>query len=175
MSDIDVRGGFNYSCLETPEGCHQYVDLDVRTGTGHCGVCHERQPMREVALIFDKEGRPLAWSDDSKAQGCAIPDSRNLWDAIWDYRQQLGGVAHTHPWDGPTGPSSTDLTTFAALEKGLGLRLVWPIITMTHELYLSLAPSDDSVYLELFPPPFASTAVWKAAVNELRRRSRNGG
>jgi hypothetical protein len=129
--------------------------------------------MKEVALVFDTLGRPIYWMDG--ATGSSIPDSRSLWDVIWENRHIVGGVAHTHPWDGPTSPSGTDLTTFAAIEKGLNLGLVWPIITMTHELYLTLSPCDDSVYMELFPPNFTCYEWWKANVVELRRKSRNGG
>jgi hypothetical protein len=125
--------------------------------------------MKEVALVFDKDGRALYWMDGSS--GAAIPDSSSLWDILWAHRKTVGGVAHTHPWDGPSSPSGTDITTFAAIEKGLNLRLVWPVITMTHELYIYLSPSDE-VYTGMFPPPFASTAEWKANIEELRRRSR---
>jgi hypothetical protein len=126
--------------------------------------------MREVAVVFDKDGQALFWLDG--ASGCAVPDSRSLWDIVWENRKVLGGVAHTHPWDGGTGPSGTDLTTFAAIEKGLNLSLVWPIITMTHELYIAISPSGGDYYLERVPPPFTSTAAWKAIIEELRRRSR---
>jgi len=37
----------------------------------------------------------------------------------------VAGFAHSHPGAGQPGPSWTDLTTFAALEAGLGRRLTW--------------------------------------------------
>ena len=58
-----------------------------------------------------------------------LPDSRSLWDEIWDNRHNLLGVAHTHPGSGPPWPSLTDLTTFHAVENGLGRDLVWFIAT----------------------------------------------
>ena len=126
--------------------------------------------MKEVALVFDKDGRAIHWMDG--ASGAAIPDSRSLWEVIWENRKIIGGVAHTHPWDGPTGPSGTDLTTFNALERGLNLSLVWPIITMTHEVYFTIDPRDGSAYLEQFPPTFASSLEWRGNIEELRRKSR---
>lgn len=90
----------------------------------------------EAALVFDAWGRPIYWHVPDDRSSGALPDSRKLWEVLWDNRYELGGVAHTHPWDGETGPSGTDVTTFAAIEAGLGQRLIWPIATFTHVRYL---------------------------------------
>ena len=126
--------------------------------------------MKEVALVFGKDGSPIHWLDG--ASGVAIPDSRNLWDVIWENRALLAGVAHTHPWEGTTGPSGTDLTTFVAIEKGLGKRLIWPIVTMTHVVYIGTTEEDPGVYLETFPPHQLATHAWCKSVEELRCRSK---
>jgi hypothetical protein len=123
--------------------------------------------MHEVAMVFDKEGRAMRWSGGESA---SLPDSSDLWNFLWENREQVMGVAHSHPWDGPTRPSGTDLTTYTAIERGLGRKLVWPIITMTHDQYFSICDSNEDVYFEVFAP--FHTEEWKNNIEELRRRSR---
>lgn len=65
-----------------------------------------------------------------------IPDSRDLWEILWDGRASLDGVAHTHPGSGFPLPSGTDVTTFEAVEKGLGKRLKWWILSSTHSVLI---------------------------------------
>jgi hypothetical protein len=85
----------------------------------------------EAGLVFDGQGAPIHWHTPPDRTGVALPDSRALWEVLWENRHRLGGVAHTHPFCGPPAPSVTDLTTFAAVEAGLGQRLLWPIVTFT--------------------------------------------
>lgn len=87
--------------------------------------------MFEVALIFDRHGRTIAWHEPKDGTSVSIPDSRPLWDLIWENRDRIGGIAHTHPFPGEAQPSVTDTTTFRAIEQGLGRNLLWPIVTMT--------------------------------------------
>ena len=87
--------------------------------------------MIEVALVFAIDGEVLYQHVPPGRSGCWIPDTRSLWDVLWENRHRLGGVAHTHPWRGSAGPSRTDVTTFAAVEAALGKRLLWPIVTFT--------------------------------------------
>ena len=84
--------------------------------------------MMETALVFDLHGKTIYWHEPSGRTSGYLPDSQDLWDVLWDNRHRLGGVAHTHPWHGPALPSHTDLTTFAAVEKGLGKHLLWPVV-----------------------------------------------
>ncbi len=100
----------------------------------------------EVALVFDVEGRVLYWHLPPGRSGGAIPDSRNLWEVLWENRERLGGVAHTHPWYGDTGPSGTDVTTFAAIEAGLGKRLLWPIVTFDRVVMLKWSGPEKFSY-----------------------------
>jgi len=89
----------------------------------------------ETGLVFDRFGVPIFWHvPPDRGQG-SLPDSRPLWDVLWENRDSLGGVAHTHPWNCSAWPSSIDVTTFAAVEAGLGKRLVWPIVTFTEVGY----------------------------------------
>lgn len=98
--------------------------------------------MIETAMVFDLDGNAIHWHLPPGRSGGWIPDSRNLWDVLWENRDRLGGVAHTHPWHGPAGPSGTDVTTFAAIEAALGKRLVWPIVTMNQvKTFMWVGPS----------------------------------
>lgn len=96
--------------------------------------------MIETALVFDKDGKTIHWHEPPGRNGGALPDSRDLWDVLWENRDRLGGVAHTHPWEGPTSPSQTDLTTFDAVERALGRQLLWPVVSFTHILYVVRNP-----------------------------------
>lgn len=91
----------------------------------------------ESALVFDNSGYPLYWHLPVDRTPTYIPDSRALWDVLWKHRRLLGGVAHTHPWTGVPRPSAVDITTFSAIENGLGRRLIWPIISCTKVGYFS--------------------------------------
>ena len=74
-------------------------------------------------------GRASYWHLPLGRTATALPDSRALWVALWDRREALLGVAHSHPGWGPPRPSRVDLETFDACERGLGLRLRWWIAT----------------------------------------------
>lgn len=87
--------------------------------------------MIESALVFDKEGKTIHWHLPPGRSGGWIPDTRDLWEVLWENRHRLGGVAHTHPWNGEAWPSGTDETTFRAVELGLGQQLLWPVVTFT--------------------------------------------
>lgn len=88
-------------------------------------------PVFETALVFDKEGKTLAWHEPAGRHGAALPDSRDLWKFLEQNVAVLGGVAHTHPWDGDAWFSGTDVTTWSAIERGLGVKLIWPVVTFT--------------------------------------------
>jgi len=131
--------------------------------------------MMETAMVFDEDGRPIFWHEPPGRSGGYLPDSRSLWDVLWENRARLGGVAHTHPWDGQAYPSGTDVTTFAAVEAGLGKKLLWPVVTFTEVRYYVRNPLT-SQYVET-DTAFMRTSYldWIAQMDELRRRSRNGG
>ncbi len=81
---------------------------------------------REVCFLIDREGAVL-WSDASDSPA-AMPDSRERWTRIWDLREQLAEIAHSHPGGG-LHFSSTDEETMAAIDAGLGRRLTYSVIT----------------------------------------------
>ncbi len=81
--------------------------------------------MVEVGVLIDQNNNPLYWHLPAARTAGSIPDSRTLWDWIWDNRSRISGFAHSHPGSGEPGPSWTDITTFAAIEVALGRRLNW--------------------------------------------------
>jgi hypothetical protein len=103
----------------------------------------------EAALVFDITGVPIHWHVPPDRSMAAIPDSADLWEILWDNKIILRGVAHTHPWSGSAAPSSTDVTTFAAVEAGLGKRLVWPVVTFSEVRYFVWQGPDRLNYGEM--------------------------
>jgi len=79
----------------------------------------------EAGVLVDLKGEPLFWHLPQDRSGGALPDSRQLWDVIWENRENLLGFAHSHPGSGTPGPSWTDVTTFSAVEQALDKRLDW--------------------------------------------------
>jgi hypothetical protein len=68
----------------------------------------------------------IYWHLPENRTGGSLPDSRELWDVLWEHRKdEYLGFAHTHPGAGVPGPSWEDITTFAGVEAGLGRRLRW--------------------------------------------------
>lgn len=84
--------------------------------------------MIEAGVVLDRQGLPAFWHLPDGRSACHLPDSRNLWNILWSERDHISGFAHTHPGDGICEASSTDLTTFAAIEAALGRRLDWWIV-----------------------------------------------
>lgn len=81
--------------------------------------------MIESGVVLDKSGNALHWHLPNNRSGGALPDSVDLWEIFWNNRENISGFAHTHPGYGNTGPSYTDVTTFSAVERGLGKKLDW--------------------------------------------------
>jgi hypothetical protein len=82
----------------------------------------------EAGVVLDKKGECLHWHLPQGRSVAYLPDSRLLWWVFWDLRHRLSGFAHSHP-SGVYYPSHEDLTTFAAVEAGLGMRLDWWIVS----------------------------------------------
>ena len=71
-------------------------------------------------------GESLVWV--SMGSLTAIPDSRARWNAIWENREDLTEIVHTHPGR-LLRFSHEDLTTMEAVESALGRPLRWSIVT----------------------------------------------
>jgi len=120
----------------------------------------------EVAVVLDRGELPIYWH---KPQGCspvAIPDSRTLWEVLWDSRGKLLGVAYAHPQTLGHAPSQEDVTTFAAVEAALGRRLLWWIVT-SHELACMEWSGRGRLDYDIWVlSPLCAEPAW---VEELRR------
>lgn len=81
--------------------------------------------MIEAGVLVDLKGDPIYWHMPRNRTNVALPDSRDLWEVIWEHREHVLGFAHSHPGNGVPGPSYTDVTTFSAVELALGKRLDW--------------------------------------------------
>lgn len=83
----------------------------------------------EAAAVIDVDGKVLFWHTPENRSIGYLPDSKTLWDILLANNNILSGVAHSHPGSGEPWPSHEDVTTFAAVEAGLGKRLTWWITT----------------------------------------------
>lgn len=82
--------------------------------------------MIEVGVVIAKDGiTPLHWHLPPGRSTAAIPDTRDLWDVLVANKGNLMGFAHSHPGSGVPRPSHEDITSFAAIEAGIGMRLTW--------------------------------------------------
>jgi hypothetical protein len=94
--------------------------------------------MIEAGAVINKQGHPLFWHLPEGRTAGSLPDSRTLWQVLWDAFKldTLLGFAHSHPGSGVPGPSYSDVTTFAAVEAALGKRLDWWITSEDHVVLL---------------------------------------
>ena len=81
--------------------------------------------MREVCLLITKNGT-IVWSDAGD-NALALPDSRARWEAIWNNREELAEIVHSHPV-GPRAFSHEDETTMEALDAALGKALRFSVL-----------------------------------------------
>lgn len=72
-------------------------------------------------------GGALLWADASSEDPSRLPDSQARWQAIWQHRDELEELSHSHPM-GPLAFSEEDETTMAALEAALGKTLKFSIV-----------------------------------------------
>jgi len=105
--------------------------------------------MREAGAVIDKHLVPIHWHLPQDRQTSILPDSRTLWEVIWEHRDVVLGFAHTHPGSGPCGPSSMDTSTFAAIEAGLGRRLTWWIVNEDNITAWAMFPGEGYAPIKL--------------------------
>ncbi len=82
--------------------------------------------MREVCILLSADGAIL-WAHASTSP-TLLPDSRTRWEAIWEHRERLVAIAHSHPV-GPSAFSAEDESTMAALDDALGRRLTYYVVS----------------------------------------------
>lgn len=103
----------------------------------------------EAGVVVGSKGEALHWHLPPGRTGGSLPESPDLWDVIWANRDNLSGFAHSHPGSGVPGPSYTDVTTFAAIEAGLGVRLKW-WITSEDQLTLTTHEGGERLHYVTF-------------------------
>jgi len=86
----------------------------------------------ETGVLVGLDLNPIHWHLPQGRSVAFLPDSRDLWDVIWENRNEVLGFAHSHPGSGVPIPSGIDITTFRAVEKALGRQIVWWICSRTH-------------------------------------------
>ena len=118
--------------------------------------------MREAAVVIGLDGEPIYWHVPEDRSGGAIPDSVDLWEILWENRDNLLGVAHSHPGGGVPGPSHTDITTFRAVEAGLGKKLFW-WITSSDKVAVFRTVSPEELSYKVLP----EEPSWVAELREL--------
>lgn len=124
--------------------------------------------MKEAGILLGLDNKPLYWHTPNDRNGGALPDSRSLWDVIWENRAQVTGFAHTHPGSGVPAPSYEDKTTFWAIEAALGKQLNWFILSSDSQS-LCLFHDSTLVIVELNMTSFSSPTniEWMKKLREL--------
>ncbi|MBI2927968.1 MAG: Mov34/MPN/PAD-1 family protein [Verrucomicrobia bacterium] len=82
--------------------------------------------MREVCFILIED--KIVRADVGSAT--SIPDLPDRWQTIWEHRNEITEIAHTHPGE-LLEFSKEDLTTMQAVEAGTDKRFTWSVITRT--------------------------------------------
>lgn len=111
----------------------------------------------ETGVVLDYNWEPIFWHLPPGRSSGYLPDSRDLWSVIWENRDQVAAVAHSHP-EGIINPSGTDITTFAAIEAGLGKLLLWPIVTGSEVAIYRRYSKTDNNYNKIF---YMNEILWK--------------
>jgi hypothetical protein len=132
--------------------------------------------MIETGVVINTNGEPIHWHEPAGRSGGNLPDSRSLWNVLWQAQQHgwLAGFAHTHPGSGVPGPSSTDISTFVAIENALGRSLAWWIASADRMVITRRSVMDSVPGREIYASHeivVQNEPIWVA---ELRRRSAMG-
>lgn len=126
--------------------------------------------MIEAGVVVTDRG-PIHWHLPRGRTGGSLPDSRALWDVLWaNRRAPFLGFAHSHPGSGRPGPSWIDLTTFAAVELGLGRRLTWWITSSDLVVGLCYEGPGKHDYGEFM----VDEPAWAATLRDYSEENGNG-
>ena len=80
---------------------------------------------KEVVFLIDDSG--AVYHRDDGDGPTHIPDARSRWEVIWESRDRLREIAHSHPV-GPLAFSNEDETTMSALESALGRAVIFSVV-----------------------------------------------
>src|SRR5262245_24008882 len=116
--------------------------------------------MREVCflLVNDKILRVYFGS------AAKIPDNQDRWNVIWQHRDEITEIVHSHPGEF-LDFSSEDLTTMEAIEAGTGKTFTWSIVTKSG--YLSRKDGKDA---ERDDSPWWLALIRALSYGETKRR-----
>ncbi len=117
--------------------------------------------MIEAGVVIGEGDRVAVWHLPPNRSAGSIPDTESLWNLLWKHRKTASGFAHSHPGGGVPAPSWEDVTTFAAVELGLGRRLKWPIVSADYmAVYEWGGPGEHDYWPTIVPreeePPWAN-------------------
>ncbi len=80
--------------------------------------------MREICFLLVQDKILRAYFGSATG----IPDARERWESIWQHRDEITEIAHSHPGRF-LDFSQEDLTTMEAVEAGTGKAFTWSVIT----------------------------------------------
>ena len=104
--------------------------------------------MREVCFILVEDKILRVYFGSSTK----IPDNRERWEIIWQHRNEITEIAHSHPGEF-LDFSQEDLTTMEAIEAGTGKTFIWSIITkngfLSHQGGRDTRRDDSPWWLDL--------------------------
>lgn len=129
--------------------------------------------MIETGVVVSTYHEPIFWHEPGGRSSGALPDSRTLWDVLWQANRDgwLSGFAHTHPGGGMPGPSQEDLSSFVAIENAIGRPLNWWIVNADMTVLVRKSTMDSVPGREIYGTTRVDDLVW---VPELRKRSQMG-
>ena len=102
---------------------------------------------REVCFLIGKGGAIL-WADASDSP-VALPDSRERWEAIWKYREDIEVIAHSHP-AGPSAFSAEDESTMEALDSALGKVMRYMVVAPR----VTISKAGEAAVEQVSPEPW---------------------
>lgn len=103
----------------------------------------------EAGVLLNTIEEPIYWHVPVDRSSSFLPDSRELWNKIWENKNEVLGFAHSHPL-GVIAPSKEDITTFSAIEIAIGKRLLWPILTKEVIIYWQWKGPDKFNYCQIY-------------------------
>jgi hypothetical protein len=121
--------------------------------------------MREVCFLLVKDKILRAYFGSATS----IPDERERWEAIWEHRDEITEIAHSHPGEF-LDFSHEDLTTMEAVEAGTGEIFTWSIVTKSG--FRSRKGGKDTLRHD---SPWWLSLIRRLSYGSSRRAGRNGG
>ncbi|OPZ35124.1 MAG: hypothetical protein BWY99_02336 [Synergistetes bacterium ADurb.BinA166] len=115
----------------------------------------------EAGVLVGLNERPIFWHLPPRAATDRLPDDGKLWSSIWENRENVLGFARSHLGGGVPSPSLEDLTTFRAIEQGLGRKMRWWIVSLTNTVEVFTGRDRTSYSSTTLPDDGEPGWVWK--------------